>query len=476
MFIKRVHILPVQVLSFMSLFFLALMGTALVLILLLSSQSINNLPLAPASQEKTQLPKNPFAQAAEAYEKIGEGPFKLKWAPPQMQLPDLRKELLYTGKNERPDIAKGKQLFHLLLRSSGELQTVRMGEKVFLVYQGGFVSTTSSNAKRMADRPLWNEPQHQNSKGTYAFSPGNQPTPLWIELRPLNEETLEVEVGMLDEKGTFVSSPEECLSFPLVKGDSRFQQTPWEVGGHRVDTTLLVRQKARWVGPDLFLEKHGGEDYATVIGRQRIDFIEEDTPYACFVKAGDFLIWEDNRWQVADDSNETVGAPLLVVKKIDEKVMSFELWDCEGKSKLMLSLIRMRDYDPFPEITQEFKFVGAKTWAQFIVECRSQRFILKPHDWLILTREGWHKINSPDEVDDFVNQKLTGPLFILDKMTKQNGRQVLLGHLFNATRTEIKEVELPAAQSPLANAYAPSITLPPPLRVDVVQELKGEER
>lgn len=479
MWMRRLRLPVEQLLSFLNLFLFAIVAMCLILTCLLSSKNFEDLPYPPQKQEKMQLPKNPFAQPVESYEKIGEGPFSLRWVAPQLQLPDLRNELSFLGKNERPDVPKNSQLFHLYLKGSGETCSVRSSEKIYLFYQGNIVSSGGSMQRHIVSDqiPIWSETSHHFSKGTYSFSPGNQPTPLWIQLSLVNAEALEVSLNMLDEKGCIIESPEEHRSFILTRNEStKLQRTNWEIGGQRVDTTLLVRQKARWIGPDLFLETFGGDEFAFMQGGQRLDFMEEELPYTCFVKEGDFLIWEDGHWCTTTSEENTLEHPLLVIKKIEDKVMVLDLWDTEGKTKLTMSLIKGRDYDPLPLLEHEFKFVGAKTWAQFIVECRNQRLILKPHDWLILTKEGWHKINSPQEVDDFVNQKITGPLFVLEKMIKKNGRQALVGHLFNTSRTEMQEIELPAVQSPLLNAYPPSITLPPsPLKAGTVQELKDDE-
>lgn len=464
----RLRLSAGQLLSFLNLFLLALVAMCLILVFLLSSKTIEEFPSPAPKTVKGHLPKNPFAQPSEAYEKIGEGPFALKFLPPQLQLPDLRKELLYLGKNERPDVPKGSQLFHVCLKNADERLTFRQGERIYLTYQGG-ISNDCFN--KFGSR----ESVSGFSKGAYSFSPGNQPTSLWIEMHSLNSESIEISVGMLDEKGSLIESPSENRSFLLTRSEG-FSKAPgqWEIGGLRVDTTLLIRQKARWIGPDVFLEQCGGEEFAYVQGRQRIDFIENELPYTCFVKLNDCLIWKEGRWVLPTSTENTLGFPLLIVKKVDEKVMSFEIWDPDGKTKMALTLLKVRDYEPMPAIDQDFKFVGAKTWAQFIVECKSQRLILRPHDWIVLTKEGWQKLNSPEEVDDFVNQKIVGPLFILEKMVKKNGQQVLVGHLFNSARTEMQEVELPAVQSPLLSSYSSALSTP--LKAEAVPEHGGNER
>lgn len=420
-----------------------------------------------------ELPKSPFAQSDEFFQEIGESLFTLKWVPPQMQLPDLRHELLFYGKNARPDVAAGGSSFHVLLKGSQENALVREAERTYLVYQGNYSPKGRSwdmatDSFTTAPQPLWGEASapEDTLKAPYVFSPGNQPTPLWLEFNSVGEQKIEVRISMLDEKGALVVAPADLRTFQLQAQEfPKTQAQAWQIGGFRVDATLLVRQRARWVGPDLFLTLHGGEEFAHTIGKERIDFCEGPNSYSCFVGNGDFLIWKDEKWHMTTPGLESQHFPLLAVKKIDEKILSFELWDPEGKGKIALSLVRVKEHTPMPNLAQEFKFVGAKTWAQFIVESRKgERLTLKPHDWLVCTQEGWTKLDSADQIDAFVTQLVTGPLFVLDKMDKKNGRQVLIGHLFNTMRTEVEEVELTAATPPpLANTYRPSVIshLPP---------------
>lgn len=247
-----------------------------------------------------------------------------------------------------------------------------------------------------------------------------------------------------------VSTPENLAQFSLNLSQWQHANLPqWELGGVRVDSSLLVRQKAKWIGRDHFLEIHGGSDFATCIGKERIDFAQNDATASCFVGEGDFLIWKDDRWVKPAEGEDTKRYNLLMVKKIDDKVMTFEAWDTVGRRNVMINLLKTKDPTGFPNIEQEFSFVGAKTWAQFITECRGQRQVLRPNDWLIFTENEWRVLASEEEIDNYVAQKLQGPLFIIDKMSKEGGRQVLTGHIFNSSRTEMRDVELPQVSSSL---------------------------
>src|SRR5262245_41944065 len=68
------------------------------------------------SQVQKELPKGLFSEFDEFFQEIGDNLLTLKWVPPQMHLPDLRGELLFYGKNARPDALPGKGSFHFSLK------------------------------------------------------------------------------------------------------------------------------------------------------------------------------------------------------------------------------------------------------------------------------------------------------------------------------------------------------------------------
>lgn len=390
------------------------------------------------------LPKSPFEYTS--LEDFHTGPFAIKWSEPKMQLPCLSGELLYYGLVQRPDIPENKKLVHLSLSGQEEIQAFDVSEPVYLLYNGN--GQQSAKSER-----IFTQAGERAARFGYSFSPENLPTTLWLDLFLEPNCSLKVEVNMLDEQGELIVNPKESHFLSLSAQDiPRLKQVGWEIDSSRVDSTLLIRQKARWVGRDLFLQEHGGEEFASAKDKERIDFGAE-TPYSCFVQEGSFLIWEDGRW-VDAAGRSTWGLPLLVTKKIEERLLSFELWDPQGKGKTLLTLVRSKDLSGLPNLEEEFKFIGAKTWAKFIVESHQERLILKPHDWLVLTENGWIQLNTDELVDDYVEQRLQGPLLILDKLTKQNGKQVLTGKLFNTTRTQAEPIELSTtSNATLANSF-----------------------
>lgn len=384
---------------------------------------------------KAPLPKGAFTMPKEACDSIGAKLFELKFSPISMQLPDLKKHLVYYGKNGRPDAPADRPVLHFSFTGNTNLTSIIPGERLYIQYD------------------------KTRAPSRYIFSPNNVETPIWMEVLLQGNDAL-VKLSMKDENGEIIRQPHTNAEFTLPEKEySRTVGKAWEIGKWRVDGGLLARQKARWVGSDKFLEKHGGDEYKELIGKQRIDFVNQDEEvYSVYVGLNDSLVWEMDRWKVVKPGENSLGQPLMVVKKVDERLMSFELWDIGGKGRMPLNLIRTQEPWMPKNIEDQFKFVGARTRSQYIFEINSQRMMLSPHDWVLQTEEGWTKLISPEDIDNYVERRSTGVLFVFDEVMRVNERQVLIGTMFNAARTEMQPVEI-VVQQGLSHATPQEETL-----------------
>lgn len=394
------------------------------------------------------LPKGAFTQNREAYDSIGEPLLSLKFSPISVQLPDLRKALLYYGKNGRPDAQADHPLLHFAFMGNKVAASIEPGKPLYLIY----------------DRKS-NPPQ-------YAFSPGNEETPLYMQCA-LDGAEATVTVVMKCQDGSLITEPSAHAQFTLPEKEYvRFGGTPWEIGKWRVDGSLLARQRARWYGPDRFLERHGGDEYSHVNGKHRIDFGEGEDMYSVFVGISECLIWDSDlgKWRASKPGTETLGHPLLFVKKVDERLINLELWDNDGRGKLALNLLKSTENWMPQNLQQNFKFMGARTRSQFVFEVNKERMLIRPKDWLVLTEAGWLKLTTPEEIDNFVDRKITGALFVFDGVEKRDDKQVLVGTMFNSTRTEMQTVEMPILQG--GGAVPPNPNMPPHDEVDADVDIK----
>lgn len=391
----------------------------LVLALFLSFTRSTTIEKPDVSAIKRPLPSRSFVQASDCYRFTEKTFLKLAFNPAAMQLPDLRAKLIYYGRNSRPDSAQEETVFHFDFQGANNPQAVRIGKPIYLCYDP-------------TKKPCG-----------YSFSPENKETSLWFTAEPSGKGAT-VSLKMKGERG-LITSPDNYAQFDLdEKERPRFGGPPWQMGKWRVDGSLFARQRARWYGKDQFLEEFGGDEYAYLKEKQRIDFAAEgEDPYSVYVGNGDMFVWENNKWEPIVEGVKSVGKPLLFINKIEERIMSCELWDPDGKQKIRLNLLRSMESWLPQNLEKQFRFVGAHTRSQYAFEVNKQRMILAPDDWLLHTVEGWIKLDTIDHIDQFVNRKLSGTLFVFEGIGADGAQQVIEGRMFNTSRTEGKEMKIP---------------------------------
>ena len=59
-----------------------------------------------------------------------------------------------------------------------------------------------------------------------------------------------------------------------------------------------------------------------------------------------------------------------------------------------------------------------------------------------MTEDGWKKLTSSEEIDDYVDRRLTGTLFVFEGIERKDDQQVMKGHLYNPARTLVQDIEL----------------------------------
>jgi len=405
------------------------------------ANQLDEIVLIEPQSKQNNLPKSSFELSTEAYESISGSFLHLNTSVPTLQLPDLKTQLIYQGRNGRPDAQLENATLHFSLSGNvKESIPINLHEKTYLAFD-------------------------KNNKQThYKFSPGNEETGLWFETSLGSNNEIIVNVEMEDEEGKKITEPAAYAQFRLPEKNFVKLGGVWEIGTFRVDGTLLARLKARWYGQDRFLENHGGKEFADIEGKQRIDFSEGDDLYYVFVKVGDYLVWEDDRWHLLQPDENSTDKPILVVKKVDDRLMSFELWDVNGKAKVALNLLKSKEpwtTNNAKAIQSAFKFVGARTKTQSLFEINKVRMVIRPNDWLLMTSKGWKKLESAEDIDRYVQRKDVGMLFVFEGWKNKEDRQAMMGTLYNVSRSDTNSVELV-----MQNAKPKSAAKKPPANYD----------
>lgn len=355
-----------------------------------------------------------FQQPLEALEAIGKPFTALEKTDIKLSLPDLRNVLIYYGSAVRPDVSESAMTVQMGIRGTTTPTPVTVGAPIYMKYES------------------------KGNIGKWSFSPDNSPTSIWIQVKP--EETIcQILVFMNDSEGNKITTPADFATFSLSLVHLPYNaqgQNAFEVGGQRADASLLIRQKCAWFGQDIFLQELGGEDFKFAFTQERIDFLDPENPYHCFIGLGDCLVFDDMRWQEVTPGPESRDKPLLVAKKIDDKSIVFDLWDPKGKVRIPIEL---RKANPMPGFASKFdlKLVGARSRRDWIAELSGVRMLLRADDWLVLQDNVWHKITNSQELDNYITGETRGPLLVLEGSEKVGNDVGLVGRVYDYTRTQV---------------------------------------
>lgn len=203
------------------------------------------------------------------------------------------------------------------------------------------------------------------------------------------------------------------------------------IGSYKLDPYLLVRQKACWLGQDLFLKKYGGEEFLDQAQSERLDFMQE-SPYSVFVKKGDLLSWKNDQWQKASDDSQQY--PLMEIAKIEDQKIHCQIWDVLGIHKEQI-VLNKSTITPYPTTLSPLKFMGAKAKRKWLIKMGKMRLSVEPEDWIVHKATKWEKLDSIQSVDQYIGKIGMGELFIVKELKEQNGKKYLIGELFNTTRS-----------------------------------------
>ncbi len=367
----------------------------------------------PLIKQTHSLPYS-FKQPSESLTTIGEPFISLEKTDIKLALPDLRNTLIYFGSTVRPDVSENDAV-------------VQMG-----------IRGTPTPSPITANVPVYMQYESRGNSGKWSFSPDNAKTPIWVEITP-QESSCEIELFMTDNEGNKIEEPADFAKFTLPQVHLPYTAhgaNAFEVAGFRADSSLLIRQKCAWFGQDLFLQELGDETFAFAFDKERIDFLDPEDPYFCFVGTGDCLAFWDGRWHEVEPGEESRDLPLLVAKKIDEKAISFDLWAPNGKARIPIELRRANAMSTFAD-KFDLKLVGARSRKDWIAELGGTRMLLRADDWLILQDNEWRKITTAEELDEYIYGAVRGPLLVLQGSEKIGNDIGLVGRVYDYTRTQV---------------------------------------
>lgn len=339
-----------------------------------------------------------FEQEIAAYAAIDRGPLRLKDDSLMSFTKKLQKKLHYLGPCSRPDSEKGTCYLSL-----DEPFVAKVGTPLYLSLDKQRqlkIETTKHLATRVY-MTIEQEEVKQLLVKVFATAHGQ----LLGEFRLIEEKLLETDNPLFSQK--------------------------------------MSKNIMRLVGADLFLQKHGGESYATERDKERFDFGSVDAPKAFFLKAGDCLVFEEGVWCKAETlGTETQKKWLLQVDSLDERTAHLTLWPTTGDQKFPLHLPRIIEGFTSPPIEKSFKYLGSKSRSKWLFELDKERVIITPGSWWLYTQGKWHELADASELDMYVNSTVCGELLVFDDLIQNDDGKFLEAHLFNRLRNQIKDIKI----------------------------------
>jgi hypothetical protein len=195
-------------------------------------------------------------------------------------------------------------------------------------------------------------------------------------------------------------------------------------------------ERAKGWGPDLLVQNYGGSEYSSLASKCRLMF----STYGLFVGKGDLLVWKEGEWRDAEEG--TMGLPLAEVKST-QGAIRLDVWDESGTSShaivLQIESVQKRRIEFEKLVTA----VRPRAWTE--VSCLlegKRRAVVRSGDWWLRSERGWRRLHQAHEIEQCLNHRLQGELFIFDTVAVDKGEAVLKGRWFDPMRASSHEIAL----------------------------------
>lgn len=321
-------------------------------------------------------------------DKIGWGPLALGGMRTLGPVPNLMRELILIGRNSRPDAKKDSALL-LGLKSTAQERLVFSGDLVYL--------------KRQPD-------------GTFTFA--NQQTDLAIRPLGLEGEGALVEVMLAGREGPQRGE----VTLGIASQGKLEEESYWKA----------IRAAEAW-GADVFLERFGSKEYPDYLFKYQLKMDDQ----VFFVKEGDLLNWDDDHhWTLGERTDKE--HPIGQITSVNPRGIELQVWDPTGfySEKAFLSLKQApRQSLKFNELITKVKPRSGSEVSCFLGK---KRVVIREGDWWVKMNDSWKNLRTVTDIEDFIQHRISGELFIFDRIETDKAKVHLRGQRFDTMRTQIQ--------------------------------------
>lgn len=352
-----------------------------------------------------------------SYDAIGKGSLSLNAARPSQFMPWLGGELLLLGFNSRPDAESSSAALLLGVKVFGDEKTFSSGEMIHL---------TELDKEKAGKRGL-------------QFSPSKSALSLKTLSFGRNSVTFEITRQSPGEK-------EEKSQLVLGAAPDRLKRSPFLQQQSDAAFAKAIKEAKHW-GKDRFLEIYGGEEYRPLKEKEKVYFPLDGKGYVCFVKAGDFLVWEEGRWHASALHEISSSLPVAQVKIASPRSVEIEVWDETGfYHELQKIEAPASSRTTSGKETPLFSSIRLRNGSAVTCIAGKRRVMMREGDWILKGPMGWRNLKTVQQIEDCVHHKLLGELFIFDGLEQVQGKVVMKGRLFDEQRTQMQALTFPVLQ------------------------------
>ena len=192
----------------------------------------------------------------------------------------------------------------------------------------------------------------------------------------------------------------------------------------------------KWWGVDLFYQTH-----IEKVKRHRIDLGSLLEAQILDAKEGGWLAFLEGRWREVNQPLDAKNGCIARIISASSSGLLMEGWEADRHVRFCLPTTPV---SPFKIKADDlFGWVRVRSDKQISCLLDKQCLILKIDDWVVKIADRWKILRKAEEKEAFLKGKLVGELFVLDQISNKQGQKAILGHMYNAPRTQVTSIDLP---------------------------------
>ncbi len=238
---------------------------------------------------------------------------------------------------------------------------------------------------------------------------------------------------------------------------------------------------ARYLGSDALLAIYGGSAYKGVASKGKILLGQAEERFL-LLGAGDLIRFDaKGGWRLCREETLFPGEPLARIKELSAHEMVIDCWDETGFQMFRIQLSLASKQSVYPMLDKVFTSMRLRTAKEVTALLGKRRIVVREGDWWLKIDHTWRCLRKLKEIEDCIDNKLKGELFIFDKLQKKRGGYALTGHFFDSFHVESQKIEIPIhpvderLPSPFPGDLEKRVKKKKSLPLRLVEKSKGSE-